>query len=332
MLWPPEPLGRGGWWWAQLVLFLRLAILLALLVLTLVELGEISTHRPATSGPRLLDFEFSRGQVADQSTKIVYMVAVLAFSLLCLLSIWSNIIAEIGRWHDLGMSGFWVLLRFAWSLSWFHMNPQLSAVVIFGIELFRLVCLGFIPGDGAGAPHHQPYQPTPGRFGARQATQPRSSNGGLFALVIIVLLIVGVAGAFKYGFISRKEIQSANTDLLSHTGTSFFSTAGTNFNSYAAFTNFFAYIQKPTNPASGNSDSPLGTSNANFAKDWVIINGEKLTDISAVQPAIHAQVTVSYAEGRRTVPAYTLPQGFLAAWNITSERLKAVNESATESH
>ncbi|MCE0483606.1 MAG: hypothetical protein LV479_05145 [Methylacidiphilales bacterium] len=66
-----------------------------------------------------------------------------------------------------------------------------------------------------------------------------------------------------------------------------------------------------------------GTSDTNFAKDWVIVNGEKLDGIMAVNPAPNAIVVILYSAGNKNVPASKLPQGFLDAWKLTPERLKA---------
>jgi hypothetical protein len=44
-----------------------------------------------------------------------------------------------------------------------------------------------------------------------------------------------------------------------------------------------------------------------------------------VQAATGGQVSIVSASGEKTVPAASLPQGFLYEWNLTPERLKAMD-------
>jgi hypothetical protein len=71
--------------------------------------------------------------------------------------------------------------------------------------------------------------------------------------------------------------------------------------------------------------SYVGTSDTNFAKDWVMVDGQKISGITSAIPAPGAQVAILYADGGKNVPASSLPQGFLNAWNLSPERLKAAD-------
>jgi cytoskeletal protein RodZ len=66
-----------------------------------------------------------------------------------------------------------------------------------------------------------------------------------------------------------------------------------------------------------------GTVDTNFAKDWVIVDGKKIEGITLANPAPNAQVAILYSDGGKNVPASSLPQGFLNAWQLTPEKLKA---------
>jgi hypothetical protein len=67
-----------------------------------------------------------------------------------------------------------------------------------------------------------------------------------------------------------------------------------------------------------------GTANTNFAKEWIIVDGKKIEGITLANPAPGAQVAILYSDGGKNVPASSLPQGFLDAWKLTPEKLKAV--------
>jgi hypothetical protein len=70
-------------------------------------------------------------------------------------------------------------------------------------------------------------------------------------------------------------------------------------------------------------DSALhGTTDTNFAKDWVILDGKKIEGITSADPAPNGQVAILYSDGVKHVPASSLPQGFLDAWELTPDRFK----------
>jgi hypothetical protein len=68
-----------------------------------------------------------------------------------------------------------------------------------------------------------------------------------------------------------------------------------------------------------------GTTSTNFARDWVDLDGKRLNGITSVVPAPEGQVSILYANGGRNIPVAMLPQGFLDAWGVTPEKLKAAD-------
>jgi uncharacterized membrane protein YqaE (UPF0057 family) len=72
-------------------------------------------------------------------------------------------------------------------------------------------------------------------------------------------------------------------------------------------------------------DNYHGTTETNFAKDWVFVDGVKLDGIMAVNPAPGAQVSILYSGGGKGVSANKLPQGFLDIWKITPQVLQAAD-------
>jgi hypothetical protein len=76
-------------------------------------------------------------------------------------------------------------------------------------------------------------------------------------------------------------------------------------------------------PSTSPEPSYQGTADTNFGKDWVIVDGVKMQGITFANPAPDGQVAIVYSDGGRNVPASSLPQGFLDAWKLTPEKLKA---------
>lgn len=85
-----------------------------------------------------------------------------------------------------------------------------------------------------------------------------------------------------------------------------------------------------TTPVSATTPAPPvdpyhGTAVGQFAKDWVIVDGERINGITLVLPARGAQASIIYSTGGRNVLADKLPQGFLDPWNLTPARLKSAD-------
>ena len=74
------------------------------------------------------------------------------------------------------------------------------------------------------------------------------------------------------------------------------------------------------------SDSAYhGTADTAFGQYWVTVDGKTIQGITLANPAPGGQVAILYSDGGKNVPASSLPQGFLDAWKITPERLKAAD-------
>ena len=70
--------------------------------------------------------------------------------------------------------------------------------------------------------------------------------------------------------------------------------------------------------------SYYGTSDTNFGKSWVVVEGTKIEGITRADPAPEGQVALLYSDGGKNVSASSLPQGFLDFWNLTPDRFEAV--------
>ena len=88
-----------------------------------------------------------------------------------------------------------------------------------------------------------------------------------------------------------------------------------------------ATVPPPPAPAEIPEPAPLpesafhGTSATDYARDWVIVKGQKITGIIRANPAPNGQVALLDEDGGMNVPASSLPQGFLNAWDLTPARL-----------
>jgi len=68
-----------------------------------------------------------------------------------------------------------------------------------------------------------------------------------------------------------------------------------------------------------------GTSDTQFGKNWVSVDGKILQGILQANAAPNAEVAILYADGGKDIPASKLPQGFLDDWQLTPQRLRAAN-------
>ena len=57
-----------------------------------------------------------------------------------------------------------------------------------------------------------------------------------------------------------------------------------------------------------------------------MVDGEKMAGITQILVASGGKVCLVYSEGGKSLPVSSLPPGFLDAWNITPEGLKAAND------
>lgn len=57
-----------------------------------------------------------------------------------------------------------------------------------------------------------------------------------------------------------------------------------------------------------------------------MVDGEKMAGITQILVASGGKVCLVYSEGGKSLPVSSLPPGFLDAWNITPEEVKAAND------
>lgn len=234
-----------------------------------------------------------------------------------LLTIWVSFAIEIKRWHDRGMSGFWVLLRFVSAFLQFysvrnHPTPEGALTVwaiILVIYLFQLIQLGFLPGVETSPPQGSRRYSTgaavrPGGYPSRGYTPPPppppSSGMGTFALGFLCALFLAgaVCAAYYLGYGSAPNLASLRSNLAV--------------------------------PAATPAPPPVADSlPKTYGKDWVIADGERLNGITHVAASPGMQVTILYSNGGKNLPASSLPQAFLTQWGITPDVLEAANQPKT---
>ena len=349
--------GRAGWWLFQLLFILYFIGLVVWFVALGAGEGESfqqASQRYSHVTPQG-SVEFGRAAGEQHPGQMLIL------SLTLLLAIWSSFAVEIKRWHDRGMSGFFVLLRFVPSFSYYYwkLNPgNANAVLAYsllaaGIWLFQLVQLGFLPSM---EDHIVQTPPRSGRFAAAgfqpvppaRSAPPKHSRAGtfLFGFFCALLLIGALAGAYLLG---RGILPHASFKPL-HAIINLARNAVPAFQPSASPLDTNALSAVPSAPAASPSAGPVvfpppsahsgGVSDDIFkrehikddnlvdtyAKDWVIVNGEKLSGVSSVLAAPNYQVTIMYADGGKNVPASSLPSGFLKAWDVTQFSLEEANK------
>ena len=195
---------------------------------------------------------------------------------LIVLIYWSTLAIEIKRWHDRAMSGFWVLLDFV-PLAIHHFQGH----PLTGNEYIFVVCLWIFQLIQLGFLGTVLDRSPIG--GKGQSVQPGPTQGitSTFLTVILVLLLAGIAGFAGIGYFSQR-----------HTA-----------------------LDASSNGGQGDT-FVHGTSDTNFATDWLVLHGKKIEGITSAKPASDGNVVILYSDGVLHVPASSLPQGFLDAWKI----------------
>lgn len=291
---PSGTVGRMAWWGMQVVTFLWMVIA-GDLAITVIFSALHLVHTPATST-----------EWVDALVKAISLRSgpLIAFLLIALAGFWCNLVIEIKRWHDRGMSGWWILLRLVEILL-----PTRGALGIFliPISLFQLVNLGFLG---------QPRIPL---LNARSRSEHVVSSMRIAlrvgALIGLLCILAGVALPFLVHNSKAGHVQSNPGTALPPVATS----PGTVLPPIATS------IPAPVPVASHPLDESAyhGTSATDFGLRWVIVDGQKVEGITSVRPAPDAQVSILDTDGGLNVPAAKLPQGFLDAWHITPQLLKS---------
>ena len=94
-----------------------------------------------------------------------------------------------------------------------------------------------------------------------------------------------------------------------------------------------APVAAPVPPPGGVDDNILNRERADtddlvatYARDWVIVDGQRLTGITSAVAAPQYQVTIASSSGGKNIPASSFPPGFLSLWSITPQALEAANQ------
>jgi uncharacterized membrane protein YhaH (DUF805 family) len=310
---PSGVIGRGVWWLMQLV-NAAIGIIFFLLLVAIVTPDSATAPHHADSTVKWI--HMTHQQQTEQAaaygkTMAANLPKLCLLALAYLLMYWSNFAIEIKRWHDLGMSGAWCLLRFFPFLVLLPGPHHPMAIIIiacswFFVFLGRIIILGFWKGYD--------HTPVSSYRMSQAASQPASQGGGSsFVLPALGVLIIGVViWAYISSSVPTKQIQNA---IATTSPASVPAPSG----SVAANS-----VAAPAQAAPANAYQ--GTADTQYAKDWVMFDGQKLTDISSVLPSRGSKVLIVYAEGGKTAPVSALPQGFLNIWNITPEKLQELDQ------
>jgi uncharacterized membrane protein YhaH (DUF805 family) len=231
---PSGCVGRAVWW-ISLILIMIFAGVVSGIAGYLVVQAQMAANPDiaAAMNAHTLDLsKYSSAQmthywntlwVAAQSVQYqLYPLGVLY-----LLAVWSGLAIEIKRWHDRGMSGFFVLLRFVPTGFWMYvqMNPKnmvalaIAAAISIFLALFVLIQLGFLAGvqTGPSPVSKRNYGPsqTRGPVGPARPVSQSSSGFGtfLFGFICAVFLVGGVGGAyyFEYGSLPGLPLTLTNS-------------------------------------------------------------------------------------------------------------------------
>ena len=343
--------GRAVWWIGQILAMVAICILgfIALLVVG---------YAINTADPSALAHAFPNLNSITPAEKALDWSAVksvkgelFAIGALILVVYWSSMAIEIKRWQDRGMPGGLVFIRFVGPCfqiyqAWHHVEPL--TIAVFGgclllIDLILLIQLGFLPGVEAHAPPGSRRNVTesslrPGgrvtqshRPGPPARPEPQSSGAGKFVLgFFCALLVFGAVGAAYFlGYVTVPKLSSLQAG----------GTNGLTNNPIASSPPpvIAAAAPKPVAPPAATSpginDNFLSREHADhddmtamYAKDWVIVNGEKLSGITQVTAIPGIQVNIVTADGDMNVMAASLPPGFRDLWGITPEKLEAANQ------
>jgi uncharacterized membrane protein YhaH (DUF805 family) len=339
--------GRAVWWLSQILTVVLLGILgsIALLVIGY-AVNAADPSAVAHAYPNLSAFTPAEQALGWTAVKSMER-PLFAVGAVALVVFWSNMAIEIKRWQDRGLPGGLVFIRFAGPVfliyqRWHHVEPMTIAVFegcLLLVSLFVLIQLGCLPGVKAKAtqgsrPSSRESASRPGGHptqGYRQAQPPRPApqSSGKFILGFFCALVLfgGVGAAYFLGYVSIPKL-------------SYLQPGGTN-----GLTNNPAPVSAPPviahAPAPAPTPPPSSSINDDFlnrerddhdsmttmyAKDWVIVDGEKLSGIRQVTAIPGIQVNIVYADGDTNVMAASLPPGFRDLWGITPEVLEAANK------
>lgn len=303
-------IGRREWWFGQILLFVA-SLAIGLYALFVVEWV---TH--SQSLMQMIQTFANASHTAPDKERLVsliqaraggYPLHLIAILAMILALTWSSFTLDVKRWRDLGYSGFWVLTRFIPGFLNSAGLHTLGAFATLTVFLTRIFFLGCSEGNYAYSADVRYVPPAKDATKAKLG-QAQKEPAFPMALMIIgglsVVIGLGVVVAIT-GLITALVLYDANAPKT-------------------------AALPVTPSVASAPAPSPddlasKGTSAKNFAKEWVMVDNQKVSGITAVKAVPAYQVAIIFAEGARRAPANTLPQGFLDAWGITPQVLQAAD-------
>jgi uncharacterized membrane protein YhaH (DUF805 family) len=290
LFWPGGCVGRAAWWWTQISIFLF--IVLALVFYGVTVARDINAGKPATtfaSAGASQQIAMLRAALLDLQSRLERGDPVMWLPIiLALVAEWVGIANEIKRWHDNGMTGAWILLRVLPSLVRGIGGAYFGLTVLVIVWLFQIYYLGFRAGG------HRPIsQPSRPNSSARSFLPPPAPP------------TPGASRTISTPSVPRKE-----GGLLRNFGMALVVLV------LIAGAGVGGFMLRGSVPSKSASDSVDGA----FGKDWVVINGEKLTGISSVVVTSHNDISLVGSTGMKVFPKSSLPAGFLSGWNIATDK------------
>ena len=336
---PSGCVGRAVWWGFALLSLVFNVFLIVTFIVLVAGVGHMAKDHAASAALGLgVIFFFV---FAGVTSPVVW---------------WIGLAIEIKRWHDRGMSGFFVLLRLVPVLQIFpllrpHYFSPWTQLFLWAVSivvgLFQLIQLGFLPGVES---YHAPQASRryssgaavrpggyPSRGYAPQPPPPPSSGMGTFVLgFFCALFLIGSVGAAYYlGYANVPNLASLRANLAGLTNNPVSAAAPPSATALSPAP-VVAPTPPPTPPASHLDDNILNREHVEsdsmtktYGKDWVIADGERMNGIIQVAAAPGLQVTIIYSNGGKNLPASSLPQAFLTQWGITPDVLAAANQPKT---
>jgi uncharacterized membrane protein YhaH (DUF805 family) len=333
---PAGSVGRGAYWLAS---FLWVGVVLSCVVYfgSLLQpfagdlpkgetLGRIETGRSSPEETREAIAHF------DAAFKAVFQNdanQILAIAAVLLIGSWCFAMIEVKRWHDRGYSGTWFLIiRLVPALFRVFAPPLVSLAVVLLIGLWAFVQLALLPGIGVDEGYS-----TSGRRRSTSRVSWRQTEAGVSITAVLLVVRIAIfvyfhffhsathaAPAFASVSPPGEETQNAGTQAAAAPAPEPGSPTAAAPLSLPALSNPVAEPKPPLDPAALH-----GTSDTNFGRNWIVVDGQRIDGIISAMPAPEGEVALLYGAGGKNVRASALPQGFLDSWNLTPARLQAAD-------
>jgi uncharacterized membrane protein YhaH (DUF805 family) len=209
---PCGSIGRAKWWLGQLLLApAMVAVVIYLLFIFASAAGfddplKLLAYIKAHNNPA---YPVDPHLVARIRANLPSVGNLVVVDGLLLVLCWSALAIQIKRWHDLGMSGFWVLIGIVPGAAQLFLPHLAAAIVSIIFGLGQLIFLGFLPGVYIATPaRYSPHRPQPA---------PRSFGGYASMLVVSVVLVLVFGYMWSAGQLPASVTQYLPASLSSST-------------------------------------------------------------------------------------------------------------------